>query len=123
MTGWTQGYISDSLTLECVWRSVFNAVFVSKSDFFLNWARLLSLLGSGLEGRGRDCEDAGDSPASRCLELAFRVLRPLADGLGRILSRCVYNFLYTRGGIGGRGSIVGRSSVILSLPRLQMISV
>lgn len=114
--------MSDSLTLACAFRSDFNAVFVSKPDFFLNWARLLSLLGSGLEGRGRDCEDAGDSPASRRLELAFRVLRPLADVLGRILSRCVYNRLYTRGGIGGRGSIVGRSSVILSLPRLQLVS-
>lgn len=114
--------MSDSLTLVCPCLLDLVGVLASGPVCFRNRARLLSLLGSGLEGRGRVCED-GDSPTSRCLDPALRVLRPLADVLGRILSRCVYKRLYTRGGIGGRGSIVGRSNAILSLRQEQLINI
>lgn len=107
--------MSDSLTLACPCLLDLVGVLASGPVCFRNCARLLSLLGSGLEGRGRVCEDG--------VEPALRVLRPLADVLGRILSRCVYKRLYTRGGIGGRGSIVGRSNAILSLRQVRLINI
>lgn len=57
---------------------------------------------------------ADDRPDGLSLALAFGVVG-FPCRAGRMLSRCVYSRLYTRGGIGGRGSMGGRFSWILSL--------